>query len=180
MTYKNHRLRSIFTCITKRDFLKLKEYFLVKPEDVNIVIDEKVGYTPFLFTIKTNYPKAALFLISKGADINQTDIHGVTSLMYAVQIRLLDICKAILDKSPSLINAETKIEHYTALWYAVLNLGRFPKENIVFAIFDLLLGYGADLFKPTSNKMSPFDLIQNQVNRQDIMGHINEKYPSFL
>jgi hypothetical protein len=77
MTYKNHRLRSIFTCITKRDFLKLKEYFMVKPDEINIVIDEKSGYTPLLFTIKTDYPEAALFLISKGADVNQKDIHIV-------------------------------------------------------------------------------------------------------
>jgi ankyrin repeat protein len=153
---------------------------MVKPEEINTVIDEKSGYTPLLFAIKTNYPEAALFLISKGTDINQKDIHNVTSLMYAVQNKSFDICKVILGKSPSLVNEETKTGHYTALWYVVLNLGRFLQEKIVFAIFDLLLDYGADLFKPTSNKMSPFDLIQNQVNKQNIMGHVEEKYPSYL
>jgi ankyrin repeat protein len=153
---------------------------MVKPDGINIVIDEKVGYTPLLLALKTNYPEAVLFLISKGADISQTDSYGITSLMYAVQIKSFDICKVILEKKPSLVNAETRTGHYTALWYAVLNLGRFPQEKIVFAIFDLLLGYGADLFKSTSNKMSPFDLIQNQVNKQDIMRHIEEKCASYL
>jgi hypothetical protein len=52
MADKTHRLRSTFTCIVKRDFLKLKEYFMVKPEEINIVIDEKSGYTPLLICYK--------------------------------------------------------------------------------------------------------------------------------
>ena len=176
---KKHRLRSIWTCLIKHDFLKLKEYFNCFPDEIDKIIDEKRLYTPLLYAIESNFVEAAFYLIEKGANISLLDYFNISALTRAVKINSYELCKRIISIDKDLVGIESK-EGCTAVWHAILQIGSRPAEPIDFRILDLLIENGADIYKPISNKTTAYELITHQNNAEEIISHIKNKFPQII
>jgi len=176
---KKHRLRSIWTCIIKHDFPKLKEYFTCFPDEIDKIIDEKQLRTPLLSAIENNFIEGALYLIEKGANVSLLDYFNISALIRAVKINSYELCKRLISIDKDLVSIEQK-EGRTAVWYAISQIGRRSSEPIDFRILDLLVENGADMYKPISNKTTAYELITHQDNAKEILSHIKSKYPQLI
>jgi len=177
---KRYPIKSIFECIKKYDYLKLKEYCTYFKNEINEVLDDNEQITPLIFAIKQKNIQAALCLIEMGANINLTNIDNMSALMYAVQIDSYELCDKLISVDKGTVNIESKDWKHTALWYAVLQLGSQYPNVIDFRIFDLLLENGADIYKPISNKVTPYELITNQKNAKEIMTHLENNFSQII
>ena len=177
---KKHRLRSIWTCIIKHDFLKLKEYFTCFPDEINKIIDEKQLRTPLFFAISSKFIEAAFWLIEKGANVSLLDEYNTSVLTNAVMIDSYELCEKIISMDKDLVNLESREWRHTAVWHAILQIGSRPSEPIDFRILDLLIENGADIYKPISNTVNPYELITRQKNAKEIISHIKNKYPEII
>ena len=84
--------------------------------------EKKTAMTPFLWSVSNTGPdgeKIMQLLLSKGANINQTNESGTTALMGAAKCGTASMARALL-KAGSDVNATEKIGS-TALFYAILN-----------------------------------------------------------
>jgi len=68
----------------------------------------------------------------------------------------------------------------TAIWHAILQIGRLPPESIDFKILDLLIENGTDLNKPISNGVTPYKLITHQKSAKEIVSHLKNKFPQII
>jgi len=178
---KKNRIRSILTCIRKHhDLLELKEYFTRFPDEIDKIIDEKRQYNPLLCVIESNFVEAAFYLIKKGANVSLLDDYNISALNHAVMIDSYDLCEKIISIDKNLVNIESKEWRRTAVWHAILQIGRRPPKSIDFRILDLLIENGADIHKPISNGVTPYELITHQKNAKEIVSHLNNKFPQIL
>jgi len=173
---KNYPIRSIFDCIVNYDYLKLREYCAYFPDEINEVLDDNEQTTPLIFAIKLKNIKAAFCLIERGADINLTNIHNMSALMYAVQTGSYELCKKLVGLDKRIVNIESKDWRRTAIWYAVLQIGSQNPNLIDFRIFDLLIENGANIYKPISNTVTPYKLITHQKNAKEILTHMENNF----
>jgi len=174
---KKYPIKDIIDCIINHDCLKLKEYCSYFHDEINMRIDSEQN-TPLIFVIKIKNIKAAFCMIEMGADIHQTNIDNMSALMYAVQAGSYELCKKLIELDKRIVNIESKDWRHTAIWYAVLQIG---SQNLIdFCIFDLLIENGADIYKPISNKLSPYDLITHQKNAEKIIFHIQNKFSHIM
>jgi ankyrin repeat protein len=173
-------IRSIFDCIVNYDYLKLREYCVYFPDEVNGILDDNEHNTPLIFAIKLKNIKAAFCLIENGANINLTNKDNMSTLMYAVQTGSYELCKKIIELDKRIVNIESKDWRLTAIWYAVLQIGSKKPNPIDFRIFDLLIENGADIYKPISNKVTPYELITHQKNAKEILFHLQNNFPQII
>jgi ankyrin repeat protein len=173
---KRYPIRSIFDCIKKYDYIKLKEYCTYFPNEINEALNDIVQTTPLIFAIRRKNVKAALSLIEMGADITQTNKDNMSALMYAVQIDSYELCEKLISIDKGIVKIESKDWERTALWYAILQLNSQNPNLIDFRIFDLLLENGADIYKPISNKVTPYELITHQKNAKEILMHLENNF----
>ena len=177
---KNH-IRNILACIRKhQDLLELKEYFTCFPDEIDKIIYEKQQFIPLHYVIQSNFVEAAFYLIKKGANVSLLDDYNMSALNRAVMIDSYELCEKIISIDKNLVNIESKEWRRTAVWYAILQIGRLPPETIDFRILDLLIENGADIHKPISNGVTPYELITHQKNAKEIVSHLNNKFPQIL
>ena len=177
---KKYPIRNIFDCIMKYDYLKLREYCTYFPNEINEALDDNIQTTPLIFAIRLKNIKAALCLIKMGADITQTNKDNMSALMYAVQIESYELCEKLISIDKEIVNIESKEWRRTALWYAVLQLGSQNPNVIDFRIFDLLIENGADIYKPISNTVTPYELITHQKNAKEILTHLENNFSQII
>ena len=178
---KKHRIRSILACISKHhDLLELKEYFTYFPDEIDKIIDEKRQYIPLFCAIESNFVEAVFYLIKKGANVSLLDDYNISALNHAVMIDSYELCKKIISMDKNLVNIESKEWRRTAVWHAILQIGRRPSEAIDFRILNLLIENGADIYKPISNGVTPYELITHQKNAKEIVSHLKNKFPQIL
>jgi len=169
---KNH-IRNILACIRKhQDLLELKEYFTCFPDEIDKIIYEKQQFIPLHYVIQSNFVEAAFYLIKKGANVSLLDDYNMSALNRAVMIDSYELCEKIISIDKNLVNIESKEWRRTAVWYAILQIGRLPPETIDFRILDLLIENGADIHKPISNGVTPYELITHQKNAKEIISHL--------
>jgi ankyrin repeat protein len=177
---KKYPIKSIIDCILYHDYLKLREYCTYFPDEINTILNDNEQNTPLLFAIKRKDIKAAFCLIEKGANINLTNNDNMSALMYAVQANLYELCKKLIDVDKKIVNIESKDWKRTAIWYAVLQIGSQHFCPIDFRIIDLLIENGADIYKPISNTVTPFELIIHQKNAEKILFHLQNKFAKIM
>ena len=170
---KKHRIRSLLACISRHhDLLELKEYFTCFPDEIDKIIDENQQFIPLHYVINRNFVEAAFYLIKKGANVSLLDDYNMSALNRAVMIDSYELCEKIISIDKNLVNIESKEWRRTAVWYAILQIGRLPPETIDFRILDLLIENGADIHKPISNGVTPYELITHQKNAKEIISHL--------
>jgi len=124
------------------------------------------------YVIQSNFVEAAFYLIKKGANVSLLDDYNMSALNRAVMIDSYELCEKIISIDKNLVNIESKEWRRTAVWYAILQIGRLPPETIDFRILDLLIENGADIHKPISNGVTPYELITHQKNAKEIISHL--------
>ena len=88
---------------------KQKALDILKTEDVDINIQNKVGDTALMVAIARNQPDIARQILDKdGVDVNLKDQHGITALMLAIDSNQPEIAKQILDKDGVDINLKNQ------------------------------------------------------------------------
>jgi len=177
---KKYPIKSIIDCMLYYDYLKLREYCTYFPDEINMCLNDNEQNTPLLFAIKNKKIKAAFCLIEKGANINLTDKNNMSVLMYAVQINSHELCRKLINIDKRIVDIESKDWRRTVIWYAVLQIGSQISNSIDFRIFDLLIENGADIYKPISNTVTPFELITHQKNAKEILAHLETKFPQII
>jgi ankyrin repeat protein len=175
---KKNRIRNIIACIRKyQDLLEIKEYFTCFPDEIDKIIYGKWQFIPLHFVIQSNFIEAAFYLIEKGANVSLLDDYNMSALNRAVMIDSYELCEKLISIDKNLVNTESKEWRRTAIWHAVLQIGCRPPEAIDFRILDLLIENGADINKPISNGVTPYELITHQKNAKEIVSHLKNKFP---
>jgi ankyrin repeat protein len=170
---KKNRIRSILACIRKhQDLLEIKEYFTCFPDEIDKIIYENRQIIPLHYVIQSNFVEAAFYLIKKGANVSLLDDYNMSALNRAVMIDSYELCEKIISIDKNLVNIESKEWRRTVIWDAIFQIGRRPPESIDFRILDLLIENGADIYKPSSNGTTPYELITHQKNAKEILSHL--------
>jgi len=178
---KKHRIRSLLACISRHhDLLELKEYFTCFPDEIDKIIDENQQFIPLHYVINRNFVEAAFYLIKKGANVSLLDDYNISALNHAVMIDSYELCEKLVSIDKNLVNIESKEWRRTVIWDAIFQIGRRPPESIDFRILDLLIENGADIYKPSSNGTTPYELITHQKNAKEIISHLNNKFPQII
>jgi len=177
---RKYPIKNIIDCIVNYDYLKLREYCVYFPDEINSTLDRIEQNTPLIFAIKVKNIEAAFCLIERGANISQTNKDNMSALMYAVQTDSYELCKKLIELDKRIVNIESKDWRRTAIWYAVLQIGSWYPSPIDFRIFDLLIENGADIYKPISNTATPYELITHQRNAKEILFHLQNKFPQTM
>ena len=104
-------------------------------------------------------------LIEEGNDVNSTDEHGMTALMYASYWENIEIAELLISSGAN-VNA-TDNEGYTALMLALIGS---PRIEIV----KLLVGHGADVDAISEDGYSTLDYAEEQEIIKLLEAHSSE------
>lgn len=88
---------------------------LSKGANINEIKKGSKKINPYTFALEENLKQVAIYLISKGADVNYTDSKGTSLLMKTVQENQGDLCVLLLEKGADIKQEDHK--GYTALEY---------------------------------------------------------------
>lgn len=128
--------KNIWEAVEKGSLLGVKYWLNQDPKNVNKKNKNFRDETPLMYACARGSLEIVKYLISQGAEINDTSKYGNTSLIIASYAGYMPIVKYLLDKEVNINQQDTK-NKFTALHWAI--------NNDQLDIVKILIENGADI-----------------------------------
>jgi len=132
-TYGNY-LAMRYAVALKEGFASRIDQIVQRGADINSAVIDGVTVNPLIYSAQHLNDEAAMYLISKGADVNRADKDGNTALLWSINKNLDSVSTSLIETGAN-VNVVNR-DGLNAVDTAI-------RSNAPFALVDLLLSKGA-------------------------------------
>ncbi len=141
-TLRNKKMERPIHCAAAQGNVEYIKYLVSKGEDINVIIEDDVEYTPLMVAIASGMDKCVVALVELGANIFAVNASGNSAIHIAAEKNQPEIIQLLIHSGES-VNRRVRARHITPLHSAVAS-------RAISSVITLLY-HGADINAKTSS-----------------------------